>query len=89
MKLSNEFYNGLKWLAQIGLPALATLYFAMAALWGWPDAEKVIGSLTALDGALGAMLQVSTRNFVKNNTLVLMPRKDVPVAANPQSPSEE
>jgi hypothetical protein len=82
MKLSNELYNALKWLAQIGLPAIATLYFALAAIFGWPDADKVVGSITAVDAFLGASLQFSSAKFSKDNTLVLIkkPPSEPPAA---------
>lgn len=70
MKLSNELYNLLKWVALVGLPAVATLYFALAAIWGWPDADKVVGSVTALDAALGTWLHLSSAAWARSNTLV-------------------
>ena len=32
MKLSNKAYDILKWIAQLLLPAVATLYFALAGI---------------------------------------------------------
>ena len=34
--MSNKTYDILKWVAQYLLPALATLYFAVAKIWGLP-----------------------------------------------------
>lgn len=76
MKLSNELYNSLKWLAQIGLPIIATLYFAFAGIWGLPDGDKVVGSITALDAALGGMLQISTAQFNRANTVAIIKRPE-------------
>jgi hypothetical protein len=84
MKLSNELYNALKWLALIGLPAIATLYFALAAIWGLPYADKVDGSIIAVDTALGAMLRISSAQFSKSNTLAILKRPE----AEPVPPSE-
>jgi len=72
LKLTNELYNALKWLALVGLPAVATLYFALAGIWGWPDPEKVVGSITALDTALGIMLHLSSSKFSKENALIIV-----------------
>jgi hypothetical protein len=36
MKMSNKVYDVLKWIAMIFLPALGTLYFALAKIWGFP-----------------------------------------------------
>lgn len=76
-KLTNELYNALKWLALIGLPAAASLYFAMAGIWGWPDADKVVGSITALDTFLGLLVHASSRQFSKVNNVVVIPTPKV------------
>lgn len=66
MKLSNSQYDSLKWIAQILLPALGTLYFALANIWGLPNAEQVVGTITAIDAFLGVLLGISTDNYYKN-----------------------
>ena len=63
MKLSNKVYDILKWVASILLPALGTLYFALASIWNLPYGEEIIGTITAIDVFLGALLQISTRNY--------------------------
>lgn len=67
MKLSNDMYDKLKWIAQLLLPALATLYFALAGIWGLPFGEQVVGTLTALDTFLGVILGISTNQYKKEN----------------------
>lgn len=64
--LNSGLYDKLKFLAQILLPALGTLYFALAGIWDFPDAEKVIGSITAVDTFLGVMLGISTVAYNKS-----------------------
>lgn len=63
MKMSGRTYDILKNLAQIWLPALGTLYFALAAVWGWPDADKVTGSVIAVDAFLGVILGISSATY--------------------------
>ena len=63
MKLSNRMYDILKWIAQILLPAIGTLYFALAQIWGFPYAEQIVGTLTAIDCFLGAILGISTAMY--------------------------
>lgn len=63
--MSNKVYDVLKWIAMIGLPALGTFYFALAGLWNFPYAEQVVGTITAIDAFLGALLQVSSSNYKK------------------------
>lgn len=63
MKLSNALYDALKSLAQVWLPALGTLYFAIASVWGLEHPEQVIGTITAIDTFLGVGLGLSSRSY--------------------------
>lgn len=63
--LSNKTYDVLKWIAQILLPAVGTLYFALAQIWGFPFAEQIVGSISAIDCFLGALLGISTALYNK------------------------
>ena len=65
MKISNRTFDILRYIAQIGLPALATLYFALSAVWSLPYGEQIVGTITAIDAFLGALLQVSTAQYHK------------------------
>lgn len=65
MKLSNKTYDVLKWIAMVVLPALGTLYFVLAGIWGLPYGEQVVGTITAVDTFLGALLGVSTAQYNK------------------------
>ena len=67
MILKNSTYDKLKWIAQILLPALGTLYFALASIWDFPYAEQIVGTITAVDTFLGVLLGISTKNYYKNN----------------------
>ncbi len=63
--MSNKTYDKLKWIAQYLLPALGTLYFAIAGIWGLPYGEQVVGTITAVDTFLGVILGVSSANYKK------------------------
>ena len=63
--LSNKVYDNLKWIATYFLPALGALYFAIASIWGLPYAEEIVGSITAVDAFLGAILGLSTYTYNK------------------------
>lgn len=65
MVLKNSVYDLLKEIAQIWLPALATLYFTLASIWGFPYAEQIVGTISAIDVFLGAVLKISTINYQK------------------------
>ena len=61
--MSNQLYDKLKWIAQILLPALGTLYFALAGIWGFPYGEQIVGTITAVDTFLGVCLGISSMNY--------------------------
>lgn len=65
--MSAALYDKLKFVSQILLPALGTLYFALAGIWGLPAAEQVVGSIVAIDAFLGVVLQISTNNYQTSN----------------------
>ena len=65
MKLSNKLYDKLKWVAQILLPGAATLYFALAGIWGLPYGEQIVGTITAVDTFLGIILGISSAQYKK------------------------
>jgi hypothetical protein len=61
--ITGKLYDRLKWLAQIGLPALGALYFGLSQIWGLPSGEEVVGSIVVVDTFLGALLGVSQKKF--------------------------
>lgn len=62
--LANHVYDGLKHTAQIGLPALGTLYFTLAQIWPQvPAGEQVVGTIMAVDAFLGILLGYSTKTY--------------------------
>lgn len=63
--INGELYDKLKFLAQVVLPALGTLYFALAGIWGLPNAEQVVGTIVAVDTFLGVCLQLSSTAYNK------------------------
>ena len=60
MKLPNNVYDVLKWVALIFLPAFAVFYGAVGPVWGWFEPEKVVFTITAVETFLGALIGVST-----------------------------
>lgn len=67
MKFDNKTYDILKWIALYLLPAIGTLYFALASVWGLPYGEQIVGTVTAVDTFLGVILGISTANYNKDN----------------------
>ena len=54
--MSNKVYDVLKWIAMYVIPAVGTLYFALAGIWNFPYGEEVLGTLSAIDTFLGVIL---------------------------------
>ena len=67
--MSNKLYDVLKYVAQIVLPALATLYFALAKIWGFPYATEIVGTISAIDTFLGAILKISNDQYNKDHEI--------------------
>ena len=63
--MTNKVYDILKWIAQYFLPAIGTLYFALAGIWGLPYGEQIVGTITAVDTFLGVLLGISSAQYNK------------------------
>lgn len=60
---SNGVYDFVKFLAMIAFPAVGTLYFALASIWGLPAANEVVGTIVALDAFLGVVIGISKNAY--------------------------
>ena len=61
--MSNRVYDILKWVALVALPAMASLYYALAGIWGLPYGEQILSTLTAVDACLGVLLGISSAQY--------------------------
>lgn len=61
--VNNRLYDKLKFVAQIVLPASGALYFGLAQIWGLPNAEEIVGTITVTDTFLGAVLLISNKQY--------------------------
>jgi len=66
--LGDKTYGVLKYTATIVLPAVGTLYFTLSQLWGFPNAEEVVGTIAAVNAFVGLLVGVSTVSY--NNSSV-------------------
>ena len=66
MKLKNEVYDVLKWLALIALNAIGVLYKTLATIWGWPFGEEILTTCSALALFIGTLLGISTAEYNKS-----------------------
>lgn len=65
MIMSNSLYDALRFVAELLLPALATLYAALAGIWGFPHAEAIVGTIAAVDTFLGVFIKWSKAKYDK------------------------
>lgn len=61
--LSIQQEAGARHLTLVVLPAIGTLYFALSVLWGFPAAENVLGTTSAIAVFLGTILGVNNRRI--------------------------
>lgn len=65
MIFNDRVYQVLKWICLVCLPAIATLWFALGKIWGFPYLAEVEGTIIAIDTFLGALIGVSTISYNK------------------------
>lgn len=65
MKMSNKIYDFVRFAAEILLPALATLYAALAGIWQFPLSQEIIGTVAAVDAFLGAFVAFAREGYKK------------------------
>lgn len=63
--MTGKVYDRLKWVTQIGLPAIIAFYGVISITWGLPYTEQVMTSLGALNVLLGALLAKSSADYYK------------------------
>ena len=67
----NETYDVLKFIAQIVLPAVATLWVAISTIWNLPLGDQIEGTITAvvvfLDTILGLTLAKASSDYHKGD----------------------
>lgn len=64
MQLSNKYYDILKWIAIIALPAISTFIVVISKIWGWSELGGMIAqTITAVAVLLGALLGVSSMTY--------------------------
>lgn len=61
--MNNQTYDKLKYIALIGLPALATFVLTLTGIWSIPYGEAIAGTITAIDALLGALLDINSRHY--------------------------
>lgn len=61
--MSNSTFDVLKRAAELGLPALGALYFALAQIWGLPYGEQVVGTVAAVNTFVGVIVVIARNQY--------------------------
>lgn len=61
--MSNKTYDILKYMCSIILPAIATLYVALASIWGMPYSEQIAGTIAAIVTFSNTVLAIKSANY--------------------------
>ncbi len=67
MQLTNKAYDIMKWVVQLFIPALITLYGVIGSTCHIPYTEQVLTIAGAVDVFLGTILKISTNNYYKED----------------------
>lgn len=61
--MSDKLYDILAIIGRLILPALGTLYFALAKIWNLPLAEEIVGTIAAVTTFLNAVLKIKSDEY--------------------------
>lgn len=61
--ISNKAYDLLKRFVTLVLPAVGTLYFGLATIWGLPAPEQVVGTCAVLATFGGVLLRFADKSY--------------------------
>ena len=66
MKIPNGFYDVMKWILIIVVPAFITLFTLLSTTWGWTiPTEASVATITGVATFLGVILGISTHYYNK------------------------
>lgn len=65
--LPPKWYDRIRVLVQVILPALSTLYFTLGGIWGLPAVTQVVGTLAALVTFGGVGMTLSRKNYMASD----------------------
>ena len=63
--MKNKTYDILKWVALVGLYALATLVNGLGDIWSIPMTDEIVQTINLLGTVLGIVLGISSANYNK------------------------
>lgn len=81
MILPEKAYDFIKWVIQVVIPAFGALYFGVAQILDWHNAEDVVAILALICTFINVVLGISTRQYFKSGevfdgVVVMAPGED-------------
>lgn len=61
--MTNKTFDTIRFLCEILVPAIGTLYFALAKIWGLPYGTEIVGTCSAIAVFLGAIIGINRANY--------------------------
>lgn len=65
MIMNKKIYDTMRFIADLLLPALGTLYAALGEIWSFPYKEQIVGTVLAVVAFMDAVLKVSKNKYDK------------------------
>lgn len=61
--MSNKLFDIIRFLCEILVPALGTLYFGLSKIWGLPYGQEITGTCACIAVFLGAIIGISRAQY--------------------------
>lgn len=61
--MTNKLFDLLRTLCEIVIPAIGTLYFALAKIWQLPYGTEIVGTCAAVATFLGALIGIKRAGY--------------------------
>lgn len=56
--LPDKFYDVMKWVCLIALPAFAWAYSYFGGIWAWPMQDQIVGTITGIASLIGILFGI-------------------------------
>ena len=61
--MSNKFFDTIRFLCEVLVPAIGTLYFGLSKIWGFPYGHEVVGTCSVIAVFLGAIIGINRASY--------------------------
>ncbi len=61
--MSNKIFDIIRFLCEVLVPAVGTLYFGLSKIWGFPYGHEVVGTCSVIAVFLGAIIGIKRASY--------------------------